>query len=411
MILTTLRTSRPLTAIAIHLAFINLALLVSGAAQAEPQPQPSETPNPFNIDLTPDNSSIVNSDKPQPNLAAPSQSPISSAIQNLNPDISFLGDLISGNPAALSLPGQPSRPPVYIREVEIDAAGYVSPYAKGFFVTSLSSEGADIEEAYMNFFNLPLSANVKLGKARTDIDTLNPLHPHAYPFVDSPLILEHLFGPEGLKATGGNLSFLVPNPWDHYLLLSGNVLANPDNEDPSTALYGGSRQSIFYTLRASTSFDLAADTYLIWNISTVQAPLVNGLHSRTYITDLLLRIAPNPVSDAYTLLSGFYWNRQDPQQTGSPFIAQGMYAYTGYQFSPRWKIGYRYDIVNDPNPIYGGKEQQHNGILSFYPTETNYLRFQYGYHQLPGTAGPFWENRIWFQVNWSMGPHALHMNL
>jgi len=381
----------------------------STLAQAREKPKASPTPDPFAIDLTPDDSAIQTNTQPAPSPPA-TANPVSTVVQNMNPDISVVGDFAAGNPAALQLLGDPISPPIKLREVEVDAAGYVSPYAKAFFVTSFGSDGADVEEGYMDFFHLPGSLDIKLGKMLADLDTLNPQHQHAYPFVDRPLALQHTYGDEGLKAVGMNASILIPNPWDHYLLLSSTLADNPDEDQQYTFLYGGNAHSILYTAKLTSSWDLSDVSYITANATGLFAPLPDDSTTRTYEADMLFRYAPDPANYAMTLLTGIVRGQGNPTQIAE-HTDWGYYVYGGWLFSSNWKIGARYDQTQFR--AFGGQERQVSGILTFYPTETNYVRLQYARHQYPATASAagYWGNQIWLQVDFVIGPHQQHAAL
>jgi hypothetical protein len=367
--------------------------------------------DPFAIDLSPDPTALEKANKPDSSDHFQPLSAISTVVQNLNPDISFIGDFIAGNSAALYQVDDSIRRPIYLREIEIDGAGYVSPYAKALFVVSFGEGGdMDVEEANMNFFNLPASLTLKLGKMLVDTDTLNPLHQHAIPFVERPLILHHTFGKEGLKTVGANLSWLVPNPWDHYILFSGTYGVNTGDELNSGALFGGNNKSMLTNLHGSTSWDLGEKTYLNVNASGVFAPMPDGSLTQVYVTDFLLRYAPDPYAFAITFLNGFIWNRGDPFHSGAS-TTKGFYNYLGWQFSSRWRVGARYDQTFFPsdNSYFPGNEREYTGIITFYPTETNYLRFQYARHQAPDALA--FEEKIWLQLNFTIGPHQQHTAL
>ena len=367
-------------------------------------------PSPFDLDLTPDSSALESTTSKPNSQNSAGQSPVSTAIQNLNPDISFVADMLGGNKAALTQKGDPVQRPVDMREVEIDGNGYISPYAKGNFVASFSGGGVDIEEAFMNFFTLPGGLNVRVGKFRVDLDTLNPTHQHAIPFADQPLVFHHTYGQDGLIAVGVNASILIPNPFDQYLIASFSYGANTFDGSQYTALYGGNTDSMLMVGRLGTSFDFSGSSYLTLNTSAVLAPILDHSITQIYEIEALYRYSPNPVNNAITFLNGILWNRGNPTLT-NPFSTNGLYSYLGWQFSPNWRIGGRYDQTN--NPTFDGREKQYAGILTFYPTETNFIRLQYAQHQLPEAflKPSTWESRVWLQIDVSIGPHQQHTAL
>ncbi len=365
--------------------------------------------DPFAIDLQPNDSAVTNTDNAFRNTKS-SASTITAAPQSMNPDISFIGDFIAANPQALNVKGSGLHRSIDLREVELDGVGYVSPFATATAVIAASPDEVSAEEVYLDFITLPYSLKLKLGKILVETDTLNVTHQHAIPFVDKTLMHHHAFGEEGLKTVGANANILVPNPWNHYFLLSATAGGNLNDQDQYTSLYGGNLKSALYSVKASTTIDFSETTYLNLSGSDTLAPLPDGSRSVVYLAEALLRYAPDPANFHFTFLNGTLWNRGNPFQT-TAFTTRGYYSYLGFQFSKYWKIGTRYDYTD--NETFDGIEKQYSAILTFYPTENNYIRLQYARHNLPQTASfpNVWENRVWLQVNFALGPHKPHTNL
>jgi hypothetical protein len=42
---------------------------------------------------------------------------------------------------------------------------------------------------------------------------INPVHAHAWDWIDQPFIISRLLGGEGLRSPGFRLSYLLPVPW------------------------------------------------------------------------------------------------------------------------------------------------------------------------------------------------------
>jgi len=71
----------------------------------------------------------------------------------------------------------------------LDAA--LNPYLTGAFVLSLGTKSIEIEEAYASVIRgLPLNLGLKAGKYRLGFGRLNPMHPHAYPFISTPRVMD-----------------------------------------------------------------------------------------------------------------------------------------------------------------------------------------------------------------------------
>ena len=100
---------------------------------------------------------------------------------------------------------------------ELTLDGAVDPYFKGFvnLVYKLDSKGetgVELEEMYVLTSSLPANLQVKAGQFFAEFGRENPMHPHAWSFVDQPLILNRVFGPEGLRGPGAKVSWLIPTP-------------------------------------------------------------------------------------------------------------------------------------------------------------------------------------------------------
>src|SRR6185295_6008189 len=85
----------------------------------------------------------------------------------------------------------------------------------------LTSEGIEIEEAYATSLEFPANLQLKAGQFLTAVGRHNPTHPHAWDFVDIPLVSGKFFGGDGLRNPGVQLSWLSPLPW--FLEVIGSV--------------------------------------------------------------------------------------------------------------------------------------------------------------------------------------------
>jgi hypothetical protein len=105
-----------------------------------------------------------------------------------------------------------------IPNAELALDGAVDPYFKGFsnIVYKLDANGetgVELEEMYFLTTSLPKNLQVKGGQFFTEFGRQNPQHPHAWAFADQPLVLNRIFGPEGLRSQGVRVSWLAPTPW------------------------------------------------------------------------------------------------------------------------------------------------------------------------------------------------------
>ena len=68
----------------------------------------------------------------------------------------------------------------------------------------------DLEEGYLTTLSLPAHLQLKAGKFRSALGRINPVHPHALPFISLPNAYSNYFG-EGINDEGASLSWLIPN--------------------------------------------------------------------------------------------------------------------------------------------------------------------------------------------------------
>src|SRR3989339_44775 len=106
-----------------------------------------------------------------------------------NPDISVIGQLISKYHDDKTAQDA-HRPTLDLGETELVFDSNLNPYAKGFIVFTVGDgEGLKTEEAYMDVLKgLPDGLALRGGKYRIGFGKLNPVHPHTYPFIDTPRV-------------------------------------------------------------------------------------------------------------------------------------------------------------------------------------------------------------------------------
>jgi hypothetical protein len=143
--------------------------------------------------------------------------------QNINPDISVVGDIRA---FTTNNPEDPKEDKLQLdlESVELALQGYLNPFVRADVYISYHDGSFEVEEAYATILRgLPGGLQLRAGKYRVDFGKLNLLHPHAYSFLDTPLLHQAYLGEEGLNDIGVNLNWQLPLG-DAALTLSGNVL-------------------------------------------------------------------------------------------------------------------------------------------------------------------------------------------
>src|SRR5437667_369267 len=72
----------------------------------------------------------------------------------------------------------------------------------------------------MQTTNLPFNLQLKGGQFFAAFGRLNPVHPHAWDFVDDPLVNGLFLGPDGLRGVGAQTSWTLPLPWYSQLIFA-----------------------------------------------------------------------------------------------------------------------------------------------------------------------------------------------
>lgn len=146
-----------------------------------------------------------------------------SAAQNINPDISVIGDVRA---FTTNDPNDPKEGELQLdlASLELALQGYLNPFVRADVFIGYHDGQFEIEEAYATVLRgLPGGVQLRAGKYRVDFGKLNLLHPHAYSFLDTPLVHQAYLGEEGLADIGLNLNWQEPLG-GAALTLSGNVL-------------------------------------------------------------------------------------------------------------------------------------------------------------------------------------------
>ena len=327
---------------------------------------------------------------------------------------------------------------------EIFLDGAVDPYFKGVadIVFKLDQDNAtevELEEVYLTTSSLPWNLQAKAGQFFSEFGRINQQHPHAWDFVDQPLVIGRMFGPEGLRNPGARLSWLVPTPFYSEVFLTAQnshgdtAFSFRNTED---ALFGRTPVDrpvrnpgdLLYVPRYVASYDLTDSQTIVAGVSGAFGPNASATDTRTQIygADLYWKWKPPWQSGGFPFLS---WQtealgrryeagaglleRADMATVALPretLFDWGVYSQLLYGFRPRWVAGLRGDWVSGDRGTFSPDENRADRFrvspdLTFYPTEFSKLRLQYNYDhgQLRGD-----DSSVWMQVEFLLGSHAAH---
>ncbi len=388
----------------------------------------------------------VSHSSPAP-LAAPEPQPLTlfrtqSAYMNVSLDALFdIGTSSTPEVSGLLNLGDhdPSARGATLPNTEIVLEGAVDPYFKGLadIVWKLDEKGetgVELEESYIVTTALPGHLSFKAGQWFTDFGRHNPRHPHQWDFVDLPLVLSRLFGPDGLRNPGVQVSWLAPTP---FFLETRLTILNGVGETAwsfrnleSTDFHGRagvdrpvkSLGDLVYSPRIAASFELGPSNTLVLGATTALGPNSAGDDTGTsiYGFDVYWKWRPERAMKGFPFFSlqaegtkRRYEVGEDPA-AGLPAETlrdDGFYAQCLWGFRPRWVLGLRGEAVGgdrgafpDEGVFRAGRTRLSTN-LTWYPSEFSKLRFQYN-RDSGRIVGD--QNSLWVQMEFLLGSHGAH---
>ncbi len=322
-----------------------------------------------------------------------------------NPDISALGQVFATYTDDQNAESPDKVVPSFGEaEVVFDAA--LNPFVSGKFVFSIGDEGFEVEEGYASFIRgLPLNLSAMIGKYRVSFGKLNTVHPHAYPFIRTPHILNPedaglIPGEESFNELGADISTLIPLIGSWSMVASADFLqGNSFHPDTSANTYG-------FSGHLSNTFSLGDK--IAADIGGSIAHGINNSEGKTKTTvggiDAKVKASFNPQL-SLTIGSEFIYNRSgiaDSAGLKSTSDRSGFYAYADTRVFTRYNFGvlgetWKQNCGNN----YSIKPFAGFSILE----ESTTLRIAYEYLKRHD-EDPI--NTFEFQLLFMMGPHKAH---
>ena len=383
---------------------------------------------------------------PAPEAAAPAAAPARGAGAYMNVGFDALSDFgwsTTRDVEALQ-PGDhdPKVRGFTIPNVELTFEGAVDPYFKGFsaLVYKLGPTGesqVEVEEAWGQTTSLPYNLQAKAGQFLTDFGRQNVQHPHAWAFVDQPLVLNQMFGADGLRGQGAKLAWLLPTDFYAEAMLtvinSAGGTTSSFRSAESNEIHGGvpvdrpvnGLSDLLVAPRLTASMDLTETQTIVVGASAAFGPNNSGAEARTriYGVDAYYKWKAESGQAGFPFVS---WQtelvsrRYDAASRASfvdPFLtlpAETLKDWGGYSqllwgIRPRIIAGIRGDITRHGTAGFATALREDRDRVSpnltWYPSEFSKLRLQYNYDRR-ATQGN--EHSLWLQFEFMMGAHAAH---
>ncbi|MFO7179410.1 MAG: zinc-regulated TonB-dependent outer membrane receptor [Pseudomonadota bacterium] len=350
----------------------------------------------------------------------PSPSPPS-----MNPDLaligSFAGAVFSEAENHQTGAHDPSRNGFELLGLELVFGAAVDPALRFDGTLVFGHSGVEIEEAYATTLALGARFAARFGRFASRFGRANALHPHAWHFVDQPLPFGRVFGGEGLRGVGVELSYLTALPWFVEVTVavteaSGDETARSFLGDDERAPEGP--EDLLTTLTLEQFFPLSADWSLAVGLSGAFGPNATGNGKRTevYGADLYLKYRPTTVRNALELTLTSEWLYRRRQVPEDVLADASAYLELVLRVARRYGVGVRYelgspsygrsgDVVSDPlDPGWQRVRSRVAAAVSYAPSE--YSRFRLQGSRDSAFGEPVWAAFLTAEV--AIGAHRAH---
>lgn len=322
-----------------------------------------------------------------------------------NPDISAIADFRSHFNSNNNQEFE-----TYFKQLEIQLSSVVDPYARANFIFALGKDlpsdpfEASLEIATLTTTSLPYGLELTVGKFKPHFSKVNQIHPHAFSFINYPLMIQSYFGDEGLFMEGFSGSWLIPNPLDFYQELQLEI---GQTTQGNTLAYG-SNNHLLLIAHLKNFFDLTDNSTLELGLSALSGP--DSLNHNNNMLGFDLTYKWKPVQ--YNTYQSFLWQSEamtshSTAVDNTSYQSYGAYTLLEYQLAQRWFLGTRLD--------YSEKAKERNLttratslLFKFQPTEFQILAFEFQrYNNSFGTIDQTY-NQVLFRLIFGIGTHASH---
>ncbi|MBI5849739.1 MAG: hypothetical protein HZB39_01665 [Planctomycetes bacterium] len=352
-----------------------------------------------------------------------------------------------------------------LQNTELSLQGAVDP----FFTTDLHLitfldpiEGEtviELEEAFATTTLLPHGLELEIGQFFTEFGRHNPRHPHAWDFLDAPLIHTRVFGPDGIRAPGARLGWLTPLPWFAELHVgvqnaSGETMASflATDEFFAERAIGGrafverevhALRDLVWLARFVQAFQPFESTTVQCGASGLFGPNAAGRGTATTIGGLDLvvrwsdelggRQADEVVWQSEVLARDYatdtFTDEGDPLDPGDDVTVPGeslrdfgFYSQLTWRFDPSWRAGLRvehaggrggsYDVAArriasravDP---FRNDRTRLSPLLEWLPSHFSRVRLQYNFDDAATLDGGE-AHSVWLGGEFALGAHSAH---
>ncbi len=340
------------------------------------------------------------------------------AQTTLNPDVSLIGDVRIFSHDDATRQDEKEKFNIAEPKMELMVSGYINPYARADAVVAWEGdENANVEEIYATILRgLPLGMNVRVGRYKLEFGRLNPVHVHAYSFMERPLPHLLLFGEEGLSDMAVRVSFLLPTGGAYTevmgAVLKGDVLTK-EVEDLPEHIDPGFFGRVATSFAVSDAAELALGTSVLNSVYAVAGP-GNSEQLRAWLggVDAKYKYKPSRYTTLQIEAEGII--RTEEKEYVDNYTSYGGYGYIDYRFKRSYNIGgiLSYTHMKELMSLPGSTLQYPSDIwraglfTGFAPIEETSLVRLGGSWTKQDRRNGYWG--VMVQFVFSLGPHQPH---
>ena len=345
---------------------------------------------------------------------------------------------LSKDPATYILPGfalgdaaSPGQRGLGISPTELHLSANIDPDLYGAMALIIDPDDTvALEEAYFQTTGLGNGVTVKGGRFFSGIGALNQKHPHAWDFIDEPLVYRAFLNYQH-RDDGLQVRWIAPT--DTFIELGGEALRGSG----FVAGVGDKNGIGAHSLFAHIGGDIGVSQS--WRVG---GALLNAAprgresgdfgggfpdkfsgDSRLWTADFIWKWAPNGNPRLRSaVIQGEYFRREDDgsmsgaiSEISGDYRARqsGAYLQGVYQFMPRWRAGLRYDVLathalSDASGTLadpGYNPSRTSAILEFTKSPFSRFRVQYNADQSRSSSV---DHQVYAQYQLSLGAHGVH---
>lgn len=417
--------------------------VTSTEVQTAPEPS-APTPAPV-ADLTPDDEAAIaaalaadlgeaeSSGRSGADAASEDDGPSTgfvAAIQSMNPDISFVADVAFAyfgdeDRVAQSGAHDPARNGFTLQQLEAAIGAAVDPYFRLDGNLVFTEFGVEVEEIYATTMGLPAQLQLRAGQFLHRFGRTNATHPHAWAFVDQPFALGRIFGGEGGRGVGLELSWLSPLPW----YVEGVVSAtNASGGASARSFYGNNDQGfkdpsdLLYVTAIKQFFPLSDDLSLFFGLSAALGPNGTGQGNRTDVFGSDIYFKYRPISGAapgdFALSFTSEWFVRRRQVPAALLTDVSSLSELELRLNRHFSFAVRHELgtpsksgdgtrgLSDLEPEWVQTRNRYAAAVTYQPTEYSRVRVQGAYDDLPRADETNYA--LFIATEFVIGAHGAH---